>query len=142
MLDRIMALDAEHRSREATKALTMMAKYRQNFKRDWAGALALWKSLVRLYPTQPSVASGIKGSCTIAKAWGEEQEWIDWICGIGAEYPESGRLHYNIAMISYHQGLTDSCLAKSARIARAQGVGPKNMDEIAGKLEGSIPADR
>jgi len=141
LLDRIMVLDPEHRSREATKALTLTAKYQEQFRRDWDEALALWKSLVQLYPTLPSVSSGIKGSCTIAKAWDQEQSWIDWICDIGAQYPESGRLHYNIAMISYREGLTDACLAKSARIAIARGVGPKNMDEIAAALGGSAASD-
>jgi hypothetical protein len=136
LLDRMMALDTAHRSTDATRGLITMAKYQQQFKRDWNAALGVWRSLVELYPTSPSVSSGIKGSCGIAKAWGQEASWIEWICAIGAQHPESGRLHYNIAMIAYRDGLTDPCLAKSARIAISHGIGPKNMDEIAAVLEG------
>ncbi|MFH1142911.1 MAG: thioredoxin family protein [Candidatus Eisenbacteria bacterium] len=137
LLDRVLALDAAHESSSATKGLTLMAKYHEYFRGDTKTSLSLWKSLVELYPTSPGVTSGINGSCKIAVTWGQTAEWIDWICKIGAQHPEDGRLHYNIAIIPYHQGLRHPCLAASARKAKAKGVGPANMDEIAAELEGA-----
>jgi len=136
LLDRIMELDKAHQSLEGVRALSTMAKYKENYLNDQAAALPLWKSIVELYPTNPGVASGVSGSLKTAVAWGQTQTWIDWICAIGEKYPNEGRLQYNIAIVAYHQGITAPCLGKAARRAIAQKIGPTNMPAIADTLEG------
>lgn len=137
ILDKLIALDAKRQSSDVTRAMALMGKYYENVDGDWEASLGLWKSMVQLYPRSAGATSGISGSCKIAVAWNQTREWIDWICAIGDQYPEEGRLHYNIAMIAYRQGLKDDCLARSARTAIAKGVGPSNMDSIAVVLEGT-----
>jgi len=136
LLDKMVAADKQRTSIEVTRAMSSMGKYYEYFKQDGEAALTMWKSIVELYPTSAGVASGINGSCKIAVSWGKTADWIDWICGIGAKYPDDGRLHYNIAMIAYRQGLKHACLAASARKAIEKKVGPPNMGEIAAALEG------
>ena len=136
LLDRIMELDTQHTSSDATRSLTMMAKYDEYFLGDYRASLPIWKSLVELYASSVGVASGIQGSLKIAVSWNQTADWIDWICEIGEKHPDLGSLQYNIAIVSYHQGIRGHCLAEAARRAMALGVGPSNMGSIADALEG------
>jgi len=135
LLDRAMQVDKARQSLDGLRALSSMAKYKEGFTGDKAGALALWKTIVEQYPTNMGVASGVSGSLKIAMAQGETVSWIDWICKIAEQYPGEGRLQYNVAIVAYHQGVGDPCLAKAARRAIAAKIGPPNMDSIAVVLE-------
>jgi len=135
LLARLVELDADRTSAEARKGIVFVAKYHDYFTRNTAKAQEHWRFLLEEYIDTPSVGSGVSATFKHAQTYGKFDEWIDYICGLMAEHPESGRLCYYAAINAIRAGLKHQCLADAARKAHSLGIGPKDLDQKATQLE-------
>jgi hypothetical protein len=136
LLVRLLEVDGQGQARSAGKALMYMAKYYAYYERDAVESQMRWKTLVERLPHSTSISSGVSETHKFAQAHHQLDAWVEWICAISDQNPTAGRLNYYVARYAHRSGLRHPCLARAARAAHAQGVGPANLDSIAVILEG------
>lgn len=135
LLEQLIAADPQ--GREATTALTYMAKYYDYFRRDKLKSQSYYVRTLKTYPHSIGVASALRATLDFARAQGATADWIDFICALTDANPGASRLNLYTARFAAQYGLRGECLARAARNAKAAGApGSAKMDSIAVILEG------
>jgi hypothetical protein len=146
LLARILELDRDNGKTIAERAIVQLAKYEDNFRRDYQAAWDDWKNLAETYPRCSSIGGALDGAYRAAVALGTISAWQAWACDLAARNREAGNLQYAAVMTAYRNGLRDPCFAPAARAAAAAGVKNVKLPTIAQEMEagpaGAPPAPR
>ena len=138
---RILRYDPKNANGSAELAMRKMARFEENFRQDYAKAAEYNKQMVELYPNSVSVGGAVDGVYKSLLRAGRSREWVDWICPVLAQHPESGHMQRAAAMTALHNGFRDPCFAEAARKAASLKIGNVAfMDSIAVILGGNGPA--